>query len=78
MDFSFADSRDPQTYAIIGAGIEVHKTLGRGYLEAVYQDTHEIEFQRAGIPSKGRYQLPFLIKVKPLMPNIVQISPVLA
>jgi GxxExxY protein len=50
MDFSFADYRDPQTFAIIGAGIEVHKTLGRGYLEAVSQDALEIEFKRAGIP----------------------------
>jgi GxxExxY protein len=41
--------RDPQTYAIIGASMEVHRVLGPHYLEAVYQDALEIELVERGI-----------------------------
>jgi GxxExxY protein len=38
-----------ESYQIIGKCFEVHNNLGPGFLEIVYKDALEIEFQRAGI-----------------------------
>jgi GxxExxY protein len=53
---------DPRTYAIIGAAIEVHKQLGCGFLEVVYQEAMELELTARGIPFQPQMEIPIRYK----------------
>jgi GxxExxY protein len=50
--------------AIIGAAIEVHRTLGCGFLVPVYQEALEIELRAKCIPFEAQNHYRLITKVK--------------
>jgi GxxExxY protein len=55
-------NKDPQTYAIIGAAMEVHRHLGHGFLEAVYQEALAVELTAREISFQREVILPIRYK----------------
>ena len=53
-----------ECYEIIGCAMEVHKELGHGFLEAVYQEALELEFIEKGIPYNREKVLDIYFKEK--------------
>jgi len=53
---------DPRTYAIIGAAIDVHRQLGCGYSEPVYQEALGIELAKRAIPFEPQKKFPISYK----------------
>jgi len=45
-----------ESYQIIGICMDVHNTLGRGFLEIVYKDALEYEFKKRAIPFEREKQ----------------------
>ncbi|MCE9534214.1 MAG: GxxExxY protein [Planctomycetes bacterium] len=56
------DERDPLTHLVIGAAMEVHREMGPGLLESVYQLCLERELKIQGIDCKPQARLPLVYK----------------
>jgi len=54
--------KNPQSHAVIGAAMEVHRELGFGFLEAVYQCALALEFQERQISFRAEVPLPVRYK----------------
>ncbi|MDB4957238.1 MAG: uncharacterized protein JWO36_4807 [Myxococcales bacterium] len=48
---------DHYAHAVIGAAIEVHRTLGPGFLESVYEEALKVELNLRRIPHETQFPL---------------------
>lgn len=60
------DRKDSFSYEIIGAAMEVHRELGPGFLEAVYQEAMEIELKERKVPFTAQPQVKLYYKQFPM------------
>jgi GxxExxY protein len=51
-----------ECFQIIGCAMEVHRELGNGFLEAVYQEALSIEFNAKNIPNKAQANIDIFYK----------------
>ncbi|MBK8624813.1 MAG: GxxExxY protein [Saprospiraceae bacterium] len=54
------------TGKIIGCAMEVHKALGNGFQEVIYQRALEYEMELQGISFVREFEMPIFYKVKPI------------
>jgi GxxExxY protein len=57
---------DKMAHAVIGAAIEVHRTLGPGFLEAMYEEALCIELEARGIPFTRQVAVTAMYRGKPI------------
>ncbi len=56
------EEMNQMTYAVIGAAMEVHRVMGPGFLEAVYQNCLSQELRMRGIPFHPKKPVPVTYK----------------
>ncbi len=66
-----SEEKDSLTALVIGAAIEVHRIMGPGLLESVYQRCLEIELRLRGCPVEPQVRLPMTYKGTALGDDLV-------
>jgi GxxExxY protein len=56
------NEKGPLTHAVIGAAIEVHREMGPGLLESIYQQCMELELKLRGLEFKAQARSPLVYK----------------
>ena len=59
-------SQDALARRVIGAAIEVHRTLGPGFLETIYEEAVAVEFELRGISFERQPGVDVTYKVRPI------------
>lgn len=62
VEIAEASEKDPRTYALIGAAMDVHRELGCGFLENVYHEAYAYELADKKIPFGREVELPVFYK----------------
>lgn len=65
------EEKDPLTGAVIAAAIEVHREMGPGLLESVYQACLEEEFKFRGLDFSPLHRLPLAYKGRTLKDEFI-------
>ena len=65
------EGRDPLTELVIGAAIEVHRIMGPGLLESIYQKCMEVELGLRSCPVQPQARVSLVYKGVPLGEDLV-------
>ena len=65
------EDKDPLTETVIGAAIEVHRLMGPGLLESIYQQCMEEELRLRGCDCQPQARVPLRYKGVPLGDDLV-------
>lgn len=57
-----AEEIDRVAYATIGAAIEVHRTLGPGFIESIYEEAFAVELRLRGLAFDRQLRVPIFYK----------------
>lgn len=65
------ESQDPLTASIIACAIEVHRILGPGLLESIYEEALCHELSLRGIPFERQKEIDVIYKGKVIKDNVL-------
>ena len=65
------EEKDPLTHAVIGAAIEVHREMGPGLLESIYQKCMVEELRLRGMSFQAQARIPLICKGKVLDDDLI-------